>query len=452
MDVCRPTGVHLTVDRLVSMKGGEAREVESIWDADVQAALDEDGGPYFVEQKPLEFRLSDVELGKVLGQGSYGVTYTCIIKKRGMVIKFNPEHEVRIKRVHKADTESDQATKNEDDDKNKEDKATKTVFAFNQLDPETLRDIYDEYREEFSNFERIMEPASFKKYTRDQERWVTWDGVSPEANRRQYNELKRDLELFQAHPGYEHMHKLLHFDTKDNISFILSERCDDSLENLMEKHCDESIHEFKPAADGSPSKLWLLLAEHLTYATLFMQERGLVNVDIKPSNILYVDRGGQKHFMISDYGMCSESDYIPKSTDPYKLRLRGNNYYNPHEDVRELMTSKLISVFQVAVTLAGTIDVSRINSETVFLHNECLQHRGYDKSFSSTLHLRAISAIDQFRTLVGMQWIFSHLFGIIKYVDTFDHIPISFKLFQIHLKEQLAAHGMPYSPLLSKWR
>ena len=452
MDVCRPTGVHLTVDRLVSMEGGEAREVESIWDADVQAALDEDGGPYFVEQKPLEFHLWDVELGKVLGRGSYGVTYTCIIKKRGMVIKFNPKHNVRIKRVHKADTESDQATKNEDDDKNKEDKATKTVFAFNQLDPETLRDIYDEYREEFSNFERIMEPASFKKYTRDQERWVTWDGVSQEANRRQYDELKRDLELFQAHPGYEHMHKLLHFDTKDNISFILSERCDDSLENLMEKHCDESIHEFKPAADGSPSKLWLLLAEHLTYATLFMQERGLVNVDIKPSNILYVDRGGQKHFMISDYGMCSEADYIPEPGDPYELTVRGNNYYDPHEDVRELMTSELISLFQVAVTLAGTIDVSRIISETVFLLNECLKHRGYDVSFSSRLHLRGISAINQFRTLAESQGIFRHLFDIIKYVDRFDHIPGSFRLFQIHLKEQLAAQGMPYSPLLGESR
>ena len=175
MDVCRPTGVHLTVDRLVSMKGGEAREVESIWDSDVQAALDKDGGPYFVEQKPLEFHLWDVELGKVLGRGSYGVTYTCIIKKRGMVIKFNPKHNVRIKRVHKADTESDQATKNEDDDKNKEDEATKTVFAFNQLDPVTLRDIYDDYCTEFSNFKRIMEPASFKKYTKEQERWVTWD-------------------------------------------------------------------------------------------------------------------------------------------------------------------------------------------------------------------------------------------------------------------------------------
>ena len=177
-----------------------------------------------------------------------------------------------------------------------------------------------------------------------------------------------------------------------------------------------------------------------------------MNVDIKPSNILYVDRGGQKHFMISDYGMCSEADYIPKPTDPYKLTLRGNNYYNPHEDVRELMTSELISLFQVAVTLAGTIDVSRINSETLFLHNECLRHREFDKSFSSTLHMKGIAALYQFRKLVGMQGIFSHLFDIIKYVKSFDHIPSSFKLFKIHLKEQLAAHSMPYSPLLGESR
>ena len=64
--------------------------------------------------------------------------------------------------------------------------------------------------------------------------------------------------------------------------------------------------------------------------------------------------------------------------------------------------------------------------------------------------MKGIAALYQFRKLVGMQGIFSHLFDIIKYVKSFDHIPSSFKLFQIHLKEQLAAHCMPYSPLLGE--
>jgi len=414
-ETCQHTGAALTTTTIRGMD----REIGDVWGDEVHAAINDPSREYMVEQQALGFTLNDIELHEKLGTGTYGQVYSCTIKGKGMVIKLNEKHEISTKtRSH--------------------DGAIKMTFKLNKV--KRLETTVEAFNYEIKNYERMMEPKSFIKYIGPfrVQGWIHWDSTSREANSRQYNRMREELQLIQAHPGYKHMHKLLHFDIIKNVPFILSERCDGTLDMLLWKNTVERIDDFKPRA-GVPSKLWLMLAEQLNHAACFMQDRGFMNVDIKPSNIFYAYPNGEMCFMVSDYGMCSEAQYIPKPDAPFMRLLRGTYFYSavhhsrndPDERGRYFtMTSEQVMLFQVATTLIASIDISDTDLNT-FLNYEYDLHHG---SLSQVITHHTTSRAKLFKDLRQKIPLFQCLYEVAKEVPGSDHILADFEEFRGYLK------------------
>ena len=158
------------------------------------------------------------------------------------------------------------------------------------------------------------------------------------------------------------MHQLLHLEIIDHVPLLFSERCDGSLRTLVSQYRDEKIRELRPwnalypQNDYVPSKLWLIIAEQLVHGMNYMIERAFFNMDLKPSNVLHVLRGGRILCMLSDYGMCG-SKSEKESDGSFTGHFRGTPYYNPRPSLAKRMTCESLSIFNWACILLCIIDI-----------------------------------------------------------------------------------------------
>ena len=122
---------------------------------------------------------------------------------------------------------------------------------------------------------------------------ISYDGASANVGKPMSHEVWKNLESYRTGRGYHHIHRLLHFGTTP-FPYILSERCDFTLENLQQENQSDLQH------------LGRLAGKHMFYALEYMHSRGWAHQDVKPCNIFYVVREGK--FYLADFGVATNDD------------------------------------------------------------------------------------------------------------------------------------------------
>lgn len=131
-------------------------------------------------------------------------------------------------------------------------------------------------------------------------------------------QILKEAQTMKQHPGYHHIHKILHFDR--DIPCVISEICDGSVNELNKTYTANEArayfgHFHNVMKYGSSirqsvmSKEWLSLAYQVGQALLYMESRGLAHLDIKMDNIFYKHIPFGKHgaftYYLSDFGLCA---------------------------------------------------------------------------------------------------------------------------------------------------
>ena len=111
------------------------------------------------------------------------------------------------------------------------------------------------------------------------------------ANFVQGREILNELRTLQAHPGYKHLHHILHVTFNYPNCTIFSERCDGDL-----------IHLIQYTPKGF---VWADLVSQLGNAMNYIHFHSMAHLDIKPDNVLY--KGNR--FLLTDFDTLSAMDY-----------------------------------------------------------------------------------------------------------------------------------------------
>ena len=193
------------------------------------------------------------------------------------------------------------------------------------------------------------------------------------VSRGEHARLLAELARYRAHPGFAHLHRIVHFDPR--IPAIVSTLAAGSLLRLRAL-VPEYLALASPAAasaglpgplvrrDGGGgldcSRTWCRIARQVGSALAFIEERTTVaHIDLKPDNILFRGAPHAPHCLLGDYGIC-EPRATPIGLDPTtgRLSLSGTLWYNPpKDDVRrwEGKSARAQSAYQFFATLADLV-------------------------------------------------------------------------------------------------
>ena len=346
------------------------------------------------------------QLERRLGEGSYGTAFLCSVRHqgRGIVIKL-PNELLR------------------DDVRTEENLFPLTIQ--NALLPraetpeyrESMRLSVYEMRHECHIAELVLEPPYLRairlrmfceETVRDRQREARPDQLSLAAttmldgllsNAKQYqgtmvhivgSRLKQmtparyhracmTLCLHRTHPGFYHIHSVLHMDP--TIPALISQRANGSLGDLLarafrgDQEPDlQALFTFRRQRNGThwmPPPMWLMIATQLSSAMQFLHEcTPISHLDLKPGNILYICPTGQEtragiRCLISDFGMCARhSERIPRKEsypEAMLVRLMGSvPFVPPTEKAYPLWftggaTAKHLSCYQFMATLVDLL-------------------------------------------------------------------------------------------------
>ena len=255
--------------------------------------------------------IADLELMRRLGSGSYGVAYSCrlpavfgpqpfVIKiskrlvEAGLVLANMNTRRILVRPLYTA--------------------------AQCQVHARAVRDL----KEEFTNYERIMDPLSPH---------LQGASLTMGITRAEHNDMLQREAAMQQHPGHAHIHRIFHMDLQ--IPAILSERCDGTLDglraaasNLFEARFDNATQQWQFA------DLWKQVGREICDAVDYIRTRGLVHLDVKMQNILYIGNGNNTYgFKLGDYGLL-EDDAVTtrpiRTTSYFEPTDWGNSLGSPH--------------------------------------------------------------------------------------------------------------------------
>ena len=329
------TGAALTHMHLHVQKPSDGLFVQqtfhSTWDPQLLKTAEESQSQWYVTQELVHFALSDIKLGRKVDQNRDGQVWTCHLFSQGYMIKYPPS--VTLEQSYgsrKRPLDSDR------------------LYLYEEL-----------YAREMQNFARLTEPHEYVEESRGRG-FMPFQSSNREQNQRQYISMEYEMQDLKRHPGFKHMHKLIHFEVKDQIPFVLSERYHGSLMSLLEAYQGSMHRDFKPKVlqvQGQevyePSRLWKKLAKQLSSAQAFMLNLHMVSVKINPSNVLYVlGAQGLKsiRFMVSDYSLCMGSeDFLPHGFTAGK--------YDPPLQLRTKLNAGEVAIYQLFTTLISAIDL-----------------------------------------------------------------------------------------------
>ena len=253
-------------------------------DGELDSVLERLGGLTLVTE-PLEETLAGLRIVDRIGEGGFGYAYKCRYKGRKYVCKL-PSKLVDAKiLVVEA--------------------SSKRVTIKRKLtggDCTMIKDSQKEFQTEFKNAELILDPPSLKQDNSD----LAAGHAEAHITIEYMNALKRESRSMKMHPGYAHLHKVLHY--IPGIPCIFSEACTGNLVGLMDRH--PALFKINRASYvySSLPDIWLDVAYQMGQAMLFLQGRcGLSHDDIKHDNIFYKQLDATSyHFYLGDYGMCSK--------------------------------------------------------------------------------------------------------------------------------------------------
>ena len=141
----------------------------------------------------------------------------------------------------------------------------------------------------------LLEPDSYTAW---------YDKGSDQASMVPYSKLEnfhKDLLTLQEHPGYKHIHKMIHMEPASlNRSYpmLFSEQCDKSL---------SGEHYFT----STLSLPWLDAVSQLLDGFEYMMSREVLHGDIKSDNVLctFQPNRGLYHYVYTDFGLFQREQY-----------------------------------------------------------------------------------------------------------------------------------------------
>lgn len=268
--------------------------------------------------------LENFVLRRRLGEGSFGIAFTCGRKDADpevteWVVKLSTNF-IRREKVRELDDENAGRPVPLDNIIQPPHRFCIPNFIYDASQyPEAYLHAREALMDEFRNAEYILEPPSMRALTDDEV-----GAPIKNLSLAQYTLVVRDRKRWQALPGYTHLHPLLHFEP--SVPMILSAQADGTLKDLrrevhLDLRPDISKHSITPP-------LWNLIARQLGSAVAFIDTHTpLAHIDIKPANVLFKSRGTPLdiHCWLSDYGLCEpKNEGVPKSD-----RLPGTTMYCP---------------------------------------------------------------------------------------------------------------------------
>ena len=307
-------------------------------------------------QIPLQSLLQRGQVGRFLGEGSSGAAFQFCFDGHAW-------HAIKLSRTRLLDTEARQPSD-----------TTPLVRLIKALplhataqEAGARQDVLADFGGEFANAQHILEAEPFRLHlsslTPDAQRAVQQpqqpQGQEPEEEE---EVCLRASEYFQAivqqcrrqaHPGFHHMHKVLHY--IESLPAIISELADGSLYDLQ-KRCAAEQNDWlrvrlnrtwlASQAGGSaeegvmePPPMWARIAEQTLLAVAYLEEHaGLAHVDLKPDNIFFHWVSSSSSSMeeekgvrccIGDYGLCKPLDE-PIPPQGGRGDQTGTKPYDPH--------------------------------------------------------------------------------------------------------------------------
>ena len=150
----------------------------------------------------------------------------------------------------------------------------------------------------------------------------------------EFNELKREALAIRSHPGYVHIHKIIHFDSE--IGFIFSEQCDGDLHSINWAVASKGSHELIFPGMNTEQFNDKVLMDMTNAVDYLLNVVHVAQLDFKPGNILYkvTKSFNSAHvikidFVVSDFGIC-----VPFGVNGRTLKSEqpGGTYrYLPHD-------------------------------------------------------------------------------------------------------------------------
>jgi serine/threonine protein kinase len=192
----------------------------------------------------------DVLLDALLGSGAYGTAYRCTVFDVSLVVKVPNGVQVVGDRL-----------------------PTRA-----RIDANARND----FAQELCNAERLLEPLDYRGAMR----------IQPADARALHAEMLQ----MRAHPGYKHIHRLIHGELSSAYPMLFSEPCDGTLWEMRRAHSAPLWTTDAPE--------WQALARQLLLAFDYTRTRGLYHLDIKPDNVFYIG----SRYMLADFGRMSSSE------------------------------------------------------------------------------------------------------------------------------------------------
>ena len=249
---------------------------------------------------------SEMRLGKRLGKGGNGVAYVCRFPTLqhlvGGTMALTIKLPLPLMACNVLDVLADGSITRRD------------ALSPKEIDAEEIstRDL----RDDFSTYEKIMEPPSFfKRFKYGQ----LADNVTPAQHAAW---MADEVNTFPPHPGMAHIHHIVHFD--ESVPCIFSEQCNGTVGELRKKR--PSLFEATPNMMGgfSMSDEWCKVGLQTAQALAFMMSKDVVHLDLKPNNVFYRCLGHNNyHYLVSDFGIA-----LPDKLDRQNF-VETTHYYMP---------------------------------------------------------------------------------------------------------------------------
>jgi hypothetical protein len=266
------------------------------------------------------------------------------------------------------------------------------------MEEELVEEVREFFRDEIDSAEKMLEPACLRRFRLEAKLGrrrrcavlkleVLEQQLAGTRLRRlsseQYMELMDAARTMRAHPGYHHMHQILHFDPL--LPALFSEGADadlDTLQNLCRTHASDPQW-LRFTMGGEPPALWTRIGKQLASAFAYMRECSpLAHIDLKPSNVLVQCAaakgwgggmatpqapGHDLRCMITDYGLCYPANELTNER-------KGTAYYSPPESDDQWWkrgTMRSMSAFLMASTLLDLLQIHERQFPADFIGETC---------------------------------------------------------------------------------
>ena len=319
------TAIHLGNFHFMT-NSGEDRELDGSMSMVMRRELDPDVKMVYQKEVTVDVVEQNLTINKKLGNGSFGTAYLAHWKSdnRKLVAKFS--NRLLDAKVIAID---------------KQGHITYQRKSWSRSISEGINDMKQEYQ----NAVRILAPYYYNELAEGNH---DSNFKLSEVSREHFSAIQEEARRLRVHPGYAHLHKIVHFISE--LACIFSEFCDGSLHDLIQ---DRKL-QIRDLAS---------LQSDVTNAVDYLLNIAKVaHMDIKPENVLYQmnDRSPSPSsrivWKLADFGLCQSLQPSAQNKPRYTM---GSPLFMPRQITSltraGIFASDLCMIYAYAVTLLVAI-------------------------------------------------------------------------------------------------